>query len=105
MKPSSSSRSLLKNNSFSAKKDHSFTAGRPPSSPAAGSRYNHENFATSPKSAATNTSEMLDVKVHRKRAESDLQLLANRIALLRVEEQKALNKVTETKARAEEILE
>ncbi len=53
----------------------------------------------------SNSSEMLDVKVHRKRAESDLQLLANRIALLRVEEQKAINKFHETKARAEEILE
>ena len=59
----------------------------------------------SPKSSQTNANTMLDVKQHRKRAESDLQLLANRIALLRVEEQKALNKVNETKARAEEILE
>lgn len=48
---------------------------------------------------------MLDIKINRKRAESDLQLLANRIALLRLEEQKAMNKVNETKTRAEEILE
>ncbi len=58
----------------------------------------------SPKSAHSGTSEMLDTKHNRKRAESDLQLLANRIALLRVEEQKAVNKIHETKARAEEIL-
>ena len=48
---------------------------------------------------------MLESKLNRKRAESDLQLLANRIALLKVEEQKALTKVQETKLRAEEILE
>ena len=56
------------------------------------------------KSETSNTSAMLDVKDNRKRAESDLQLLANRIALLRVEEQKAVNKVHETKKRSEEIL-
>lgn len=46
---------------------------------------------------------MLDAKLTRKRAESDLQLLANRIALLRLEEQRALTKVTETKQRADEV--
>ena len=46
---------------------------------------------------------MLDAKLTRKRAETDLQLLANRIALLRMEEQKALQKVSETKAKADEI--
>jgi hypothetical protein len=50
-------------------------------------------------------SDMLDAKHSRKRAESDLQLLANRIALLKLEEQKALTKVSETKTRAAEILE
>jgi len=49
--------------------------------------------------------DMLGMKLNRKRAETDLQLIANRIALLKAEEQKALNKVTETKVRAEEILE
>ncbi len=49
--------------------------------------------------------EVLDAKISRKRAESDLQLLANRIALLKLEEQKALSKVNETKTRAQEILE
>ncbi len=60
----------------------------------------------SPTSQKSNVGqEMLESKLHRKRAESDLQLLANRIALLKVEEQKALQKVQETKLRAEEILE
>lgn len=47
---------------------------------------------------------MLDAKCNRKRAEVDLQLLANRIALLKAEEAKALQKVTVTKDRASEIL-
>ena len=50
-------------------------------------------------------SAMLEAKDHRKRAESDLQLLANRLALLRLEEQKAMEKITETKIRAKEIVE
>ena len=60
---------------------------------------------SSPTKSESNYNEMLDIKINRKRAESDLQLLANRIALLRLEEQKAMNKVNETKTRAEEILE
>merc|ERR1719487_2130777 len=47
---------------------------------------------------------MLEVKNSRKRAEADMKLLANRIALLRAEEEKALEKVAETKHRAEDIL-
>ena len=47
---------------------------------------------------------MLDAKCNRKRAEVDLQLLANRIALLKAEESKALQKVTVTKNRANEIM-
>lgn len=59
----------------------------------------------SPKSEKSSVGfDMLGVKLDRKRAESDLQLLANRIALLKLEEQKALNKVNETKQRADEIL-
>lgn len=50
-------------------------------------------------------SAMLEAKDHRKRAENDLQLLSNRIALLRIEEQKALEKISETKTRAKEIVE
>ncbi len=53
----------------------------------------------------TAASEMLELKHDRKRAETDLQLLANRIAILKLEEQKAMAKVQETKTRAQEILE
>lgn len=60
--------------------------------------------AGSPKSDVSAKSDMLDAKITRKRAEADLQLLANRIALLKVEETRALNKVSETKLRAQEIL-
>lgn len=59
--------------------------------------------AGSPMSDTGVTNDMLDAKLTRKRAESDLQLLSNRIALLKLEEQKALHKVTETKQRADEI--
>jgi uncharacterized protein with WD repeat len=48
---------------------------------------------------------MLDAKLTRKRAESDMQLLSNRIALLRMEEQKALQKVSETQLRTNELAE
>lgn len=48
---------------------------------------------------------ILESKNNRKRAEADLQLLSNRIALLRLEESKSLQKVQETKNRAKEILE
>ena len=64
--------------------------------------------AGSPGSPGTDislTNSMLEEKVNRKRAEVDLQLLANRIALLRAEEQRALTKVSETKDRAKEIIE
>jgi hypothetical protein len=47
---------------------------------------------------------MLEAKCNRKRAEVDLQLLANRIALLKAEEAKALQKISVTKERAEEII-
>jgi hypothetical protein len=47
--------------------------------------------------------DMLGVKLDRKRAESDLQLLANRIALLKLEENKAISKVKTTKCRVDEI--
>lgn len=46
---------------------------------------------------------MIEAKLTRKRAEGDLQLLMNRIALLETEEQKATNKIIETKSRATEI--
>lgn len=66
---------------------------------------NRYNANMSPKSENTFGSDVLEAKITRKRAESDLQLLANRIALLKLEEHKALSKVHETKSRAKEILE
>merc|ERR1719517_44767 len=44
-------------------------------------------------------------KEARKRAELDAQLLANRIALLKQEEEKAWKKIEETRKRAQEITE
>jgi hypothetical protein len=60
--------------------------------------------AKSTGSGDTSASAMLDLKNNRKRAEADLQLLSNRLALLRAEESRALTKITETKTRAKEIL-
>ncbi|CAK4081891.1 unnamed protein product [Aphanomyces euteiches] len=48
-------------------------------------------------------SEVLDAKLQRKRAEEDVQLLANRLAHLRMEEKKAQRKIDEANKRAEEI--
>ncbi|RYG98141.1 hypothetical protein EON65_51815 [archaeon] len=59
----------------------------------------------SPKSHHSANSEMLDLKLGRKKAESELQQLANRVALLKMEEHKAQEKVKETKLRAAEIVE
>ncbi|CAM9475293.1 unnamed protein product [Choristocarpus tenellus] len=47
---------------------------------------------------------MLEAKNQRKRAEADVNLLANRLAHLRVEEEKARKKTEETMLRAAEIL-
>lgn len=55
-------------------------------------------------SGESNVSAMLDLRNGRKRAEADLQLLSNRLALLRNEESRAMTKITETKNRAKEIL-
>ena len=44
-------------------------------------------------SVDSNISAMLHFKNNRKRAENDLQLLSNRVALLRSEEERALNKI------------
>ena len=41
----------------------------------------------------------------RKKAEEDAQLLANRIALLQLEEKRAMKKIEETKTKAQEIME
>ncbi|OQS02729.1 hypothetical protein THRCLA_04933 [Thraustotheca clavata] len=48
-------------------------------------------------------SEMLDAKVQRKRTEDDVQLLANRLAHLRMEEKKAQKKIDEAIKRAQDI--
>lgn len=55
-------------------------------------------------SGESNVSAMLDLRNGRKRAEADLQLLSNRLALLRNEESRAMTKITETKNRAKEIM-
>ena len=72
----------------------------------AGSGGGSPSARSSPGEKSTNSAAnaMLDVKNNRKRAEADLQLLANRIALLRTEEAKAMVKISETKTRAKEIL-
>lgn len=55
-------------------------------------------------STAQITEAMLDAKNSRRRAECDVQLLANRLAHLRQEEAKAQRKISETKRRAGEIV-
>merc|ERR1719333_773579 len=50
-------------------------------------------------------SNLTAAKESRKRAELDAQLLANRIALLKQEEEKAWKKIEETRKRAGEIME
>jgi len=47
---------------------------------------------------------LLTSKVARKKADEDAKLLANRIVLLKNEEQKALKRIEETKKRAKEIM-
>merc|ERR1712136_219851 len=60
-----------------------------------------------PAEAGITTSQMqanlTGAKEARKRAEKDAQLLANRIALLKQEEEKALKKIDETHKRAAEV--
>jgi len=53
---------------------------------------------------AMSRSTLTAAKETRKRAELDAQLLANRIALLKQEEEKALKKIEDTKKRANEIM-
>mmetsp|Transcript_49461 Transcript_49461/g.140118 ORF Transcript_49461/g.140118 Transcript_49461/m.140118 type:complete len:152 (-) Transcript_49461:669-1124(-) len=48
---------------------------------------------------------MLDVRKARKRAEADVQLLANRLQHLRFEEERAHKKIHETKSRTAHVLE
>lgn len=49
--------------------------------------------------------ELLDARSVRKRTEEDARLLANRIALLKLEEQKAWKKIEETRKKTQEIME
>lgn len=53
----------------------------------------------------TYRTQLLESKMIRKKAEEDAQLLANRIALLQLEEKKAMKKIDETKKKAKEIIE
>merc|ERR550514_2654507 len=59
--------------------------------------------APGPEAAVSGPNNLTGAKEARKRAELDAQLLANRIALLKQEEEKAWNKINETKRRAHEI--
>ena len=49
------------------------------------------------------TEKLADSRVGRKRAQEDVKLLANRIALLKAEEKKAWKKIEETKKKAAEV--
>jgi alkanesulfonate monooxygenase SsuD/methylene tetrahydromethanopterin reductase-like flavin-dependent oxidoreductase (luciferase family) len=48
---------------------------------------------------------LADQRISRKKAGEDVKILANRIALLKAEEQKAWKKIEETKKKAQDILE
>jgi len=48
--------------------------------------------------------QLLESKMIRKKAEEDAQLLANRIALLQMEEKRAMKKIEDTKKKAKEIM-
>jgi len=48
---------------------------------------------------------LADQRISRKKASEDVKILANRIALLKAEEQKAWKKIEETKKKAQDILE
>lgn len=67
------------------------------------SQTNTSTFSSMERQDSSNI--MLEAKSNRKRAEVDLQLLSNRIALLRQEEQKAKAKITVTNERASQIIE
>eukprot|EP00931_Biecheleriopsis_adriatica_P092516 TRINITY_DN66326_c0_g1_i1.p1 TRINITY_DN66326_c0_g1~~TRINITY_DN66326_c0_g1_i1.p1 ORF type:complete len:263 (-),score=83.11 TRINITY_DN66326_c0_g1_i1:106-894(-) len=58
-----------------------------------------------PMQSSTVQANLTSAKEARKRAELDAQLLANRIALLKQEEEKAWKKIEETRKRASEIVE
>jgi hypothetical protein len=62
------------------------------------------NVDAPPVEAAANNTNLTGARESRKRAELDAQLLANRIALLKQEEEKAWNKINETRRRASEVV-
>lgn len=53
---------------------------------------------------STFRAQLLESKLIRKKAEEDAQLLANRIALLQLEEKRTMKKIDETKKKAKEIM-
>ncbi len=57
----------------------------------------------SPMSPTTQQNNLLSIQRARKQIESDAQLLANRIALLKQEELKSWKKIEETKKKAKEV--
>ena len=61
------------------------------------------NVSGSPENEAAKQ-KLLEAKLARKKVEEDAQLLANRIALLEVEDKKAQKKIEETRKKAQEIL-
>jgi hypothetical protein len=50
------------------------------------------------------SSQLVNSRAAKKRAAEDVKLLANRIALLKQEEKKALKKIEDTKKRADDII-
>ena len=50
------------------------------------------------------TKKLVGSRIARKQVEDDVKLLANRIALLKMEEQKAWKKIEETKKKAKDIM-
>lgn len=71
----------------------------------------YKGRSLSPNRPTTQSSEgdfeakLLESKLMRKKAEEDARMLANRVALLQLEEKKALKKIEETRKKAREILE
>jgi len=62
------------------------------------------DVAPGPEGSHSARANLTGAKEARKRAELDAQLLANRIALLKQEEEKAWSKINETRKRAQEIV-
>ena len=50
------------------------------------------------------TGALVQTRANKKRAKDDAKLLANRIALLKLEEKKAWKKIQETKKKAEQVI-